>query len=132
MSFFISLCGYISFSAKKIFSFKINNKFINTFRNEKISINLPFTVIFHFKNQHKKNNLLFCVIFASIKLRQHKIPQTIIVWMKKYFFIILSCFILCVNKVYRSLVEYHLKMTSQILPFKWQYESIRKNEKHKF
>ena len=37
----------------------------------KISIDLLFDV----KIQHKTINLLFCVVFASIKLPQHHIPK---------------------------------------------------------
>ena len=40
-----------------------------------IPINLSFITVFQVKIQHKTINLLFCVVFASIKLLQYNIPE---------------------------------------------------------
>ena len=41
----------------------------------KIPINLSFVIVFHVKILQKTINLLFCVVFASIKLMQYNIPE---------------------------------------------------------
>ena len=41
----------------------------------KILINLFFAIVFHVKIQHNTTKILFCVVFALIKLSKHNIPE---------------------------------------------------------